>query len=450
MRILPRLNEDVNEEWISDKTRFVWDGLRTQRLDRPYLKRDGRLAPVDWRTALSAVAERIRGTRPERIGAIAGDLQSAEEMYALKDLMTRLGVDSVDCRQDGTVLDPADGRASYLFNATIAGLEEADAILVVGANPRWEASLVNARIRKRWRAEPTAIGLVGEPADLTYDHAYLGAGPRTLEEIANGTHSFAETLKAAERPVVILGQGALARPDGKAIQSLAARIARDSGALTEDWNGFSVLHTAAGRVGGLDVGCVPGPDGRDAEGILAGVEAGEIDVVVLMGADEIDTRRLEGAFVVYVGTHGDRGAHAADAILPGAAYTEKPATWVNTEGRPQLGLRAGFPPGEAREDWAILRALSAMVGAQLPYDSFRALRAAMTEAFPVLGETDVVVDPGIEAVAALAKRGGAVADAPFASPVRDFYLTNPVARASAVMAECSRTIGKGRTAEAAE
>ena len=449
MRVLPRLNEAVNEEWISDKTRYIWDGLRTQRLDRPYVRRNGRLMPASWTEALGAVAARIKASSPDRIGAIAGDLVTVEELYALKDLMVRLGVKNFDGRQDGTKLDPAFGRASYLFNPGIRGIEAADAILLVGTNPRAEAAVLNARIRKRWRSEPLPIGVVGAPADFNYDVSYLGAGPDTLTEIAEGRHSFAEVLKKAERPLIIVGQGALTRDDGAAVLSLAAKIASESGAAGPDWNGLAVLHTAAARVGALDVGFVPAEGGLDTQGIVQAAGSGALDVVVLLGADEIDTAALGNAFVVYVGTHGDAGAHRADVVLPGAAYTEKSGAWVNTEGRVQRGNRAAFPPGEAREDWAILRALSALVGATLPYDSLAELRAALVAAHPVLGQLDDLVAADPAAVAALASAGGAVSSAPFRPAIADFYLTNPIARASAIMAECS-ALAQARVAEAAE
>src|SRR6185437_12561286 len=325
MRILPRLNEAVNEEWISDKTRHVVDGLRVQRLDEPYVRVDGQLKPATWSTAFAAIAAKLKGANPARIGAIAGDLASVEEMFALKDLMTRLGSKSIDCRQDGEALDPARGRASYLFNATIAGIEKADAILIVGSNPRREAAVLNARIRKRWRGPgPLAVGVIGERADLTYPYQYLGAGTETLAELAAGRGDFAGLLKQAKHPLIILGAGALARPDGAAVAALAAKAAVALGAVKDDWNGFCVLHSAAARVGGLDIGFVPGEGGLSAAAMAA---AGALDVAFLLGADEQEI--APGAFTVYIGTHGDRGAHRADVILPGAAYTEKTGLYVN-------------------------------------------------------------------------------------------------------------------------
>ncbi len=438
MRILPRVNEQVNEEWISDKTRFVWDGLRTQRLDRPYVRRDGKLSAATWAEAFAAVKEAVSRTTGDRIGAIAGDLATVEEMYALKLLMGALGSPNIDCRQDGSRLDPTLGRASYIFNPTIEGIEDADALLIIGANPRLEAAVLNARIRKRWRMGAFPIGVIGEAVDLRYDYEHLGAGADTLQRLADGSLAFIDTLKDAKRPMVIVGQGALARSDGLALLAMAAGLAGTVGATTEGWNGFAVLHTAASRVGGLDLGFVPGEGGKDVAGMM-----GATDVLFLLGADEIDMEQTGSAFVVYIGSHGDAGAHRADVILPGAAYTEKSGTYVNTEGRVQMTNRAGFAPGDAREDWAILRALSDVLGQRLPFDSLAQLRARLYADHPHFAALDEIAAGEPADIAALAGKGGSVESAPFVSPIRDFYLTNPIARASAVMAECSALAREG-------
>jgi len=438
LRILPRNNDAVNEEWISDKTRFVADGLRTQRLDQPYVRKNGRLEPATWDEALGLVASRLKAAKPERIGAIAGDLAGAEEVFALGDLFARLGSRNLDCRQDGASLDPALGRASYLFNAGIEGIERTDAILLIGTNPRLEASVLNVRLRKRWRQGGLAIGLIGERIDLTYPYEYLGAGPQTLAELAAGKHSFAARLNEAKHPAVIVGAGAAARADGAAVLAAAARIALAANSGKDAaWNPFNVLHTAASRVAALDLGFVPGEGGLDAAAMLAAAAKGDLDLVYLLGADEVDTAALGKAFVVYQGSHGDVGARRADVILPGSAYTEKSATFVNLEGRAQMAARAAFPPGDAKEDWAIVRALSALVGHKLPYDSLSAVRAAMYKKAPALARLDAVEPAGLAGVEALAARGGALGAEPFVASVRDFYLTNPIARASAVMAELS-------------
>jgi NADH-quinone oxidoreductase subunit G len=437
MRILPRTNDDVNEEWISDKTRHVVDGLRTQRLDQPYIRENGQLYPASWRDAFDAIAAKVKAAQAQRIGAIVGDLAAVEETFALKDLMTRLGVSNLDCRQDGAAIDPNRGRGTYLFNATIAGIEKADALLIVGSNPRREAAVLNARIRKRWRLGNFPIGLVGQRADLTYAYDYLGAGPETLSDVVAGNNSFGVTLKKAEHPLVIVGQSILARPDAAAVTALAAQAALGG---KDDWNGYCLLHTAAARVGALDVGFVPGIGGRNAADM---VKPGALDVLFLLGADEIDVP--PGAFVVYIGTHGDQGAQRADVILPGAAYPEKSSIYVNTEGRVQMSTRASFPPGDAREDWAILRALSDLLGHKLPYDSLAQLRQALFKARPHLQKIDQIAAGGRADISALAAQGGNPDRAAFAAVIDDYYLTNPIARASAVMAECS-VIAEGHAA----
>jgi NADH-quinone oxidoreductase subunit G len=433
MRILPRLHEDVNEEWLSDRSRFSYDGLKSQRLDTPYVRKEGKLVPVGWTEAFDAIAGKIESVESNKVGAIAGDLVCAESQKALKDLMDLLGSPNIDCRQDGAALSTK-SRSNYLFNTGIAGIENADALLIIGSNPRHEAALVNARIRKRWKMGNFPIALIGEKVDLGYDHDYLGAGPATLKDVADGKNSFADILKKAERPMIIVGQGALARSDGAAILSLAEKIVTDYGLVSEDWNGFNILHTAAGRVAGLDLGLVPGESGQDTISMLTGT----MEILFLLGADEIDTSRLGSSFVIYQGSHGDRGASAADVILPGAAYTEKDALWVNTEGRPQLGRRAIFPPGDAKEDWTILRALSERLGKVLPYNTLNELREKMVESAPHLSEIDVVAaSPWSRSEA-----NGSVEETAFVNPIKDYYLTNAISRSSKIMAECSGTFSQ--------
>jgi NADH-quinone oxidoreductase subunit G len=434
MRVLPRIHEGVNEEWISDKTRFIWDGLRTQRLDRPYVRKNGKLKPATWAEAFAAVAALVKTVEPKRIGAIAGDLAGVEEMYALKSLMAALGSPNIDARPAGSALDPKKGRASYIFNPTIARIEAADAILLIGTNPRREAAVLNARIRKAWRAGNVEIGVIGETADLTYDYAHLGAGLDSLADLAAGNGAFAEILRNAQRPIVIVGEGAVTGASGKDVLALAAEIANASGALTEEWNGFAVLHNAASRVGALDIGFVPARGGLDTAAMLKG----KLDVLFLLGADEVDMSALGDTKMVYIGSHGDAGAHRADIILPAATYTEKSATYVNTEGRVQMTTRAIFAPGEAKEDWAILRALSSVLGQTLPFDSLGALRAHLYRDHPHLAQLDAIAPGAASDVTALANPAAPKSSYALISPVGDFYLTNPIARASAVMAECSQ------------
>ena len=440
MRVLPRVHENINEEWISDKTRYACDGLKRQRLDRPYVRRGGKLEPASWDEAFAAITERLRWAGGEKFAALAGDMADCESMVALKDLTAALDSPHLDCRTDGARLD-ASCRGAYLFNSSIAGIEDADAILIVGSNPRWEAPIINARIRKRWLAGGCDVGVIGEALDLTYGYEHLGDGPAALAAISRGEGSFAEALQRAERPMLILGQGALARDDGAAVLGAARRVAESCGMVSDDWNGFNVLHTAAGRVGGMDLGFLPGDGGRDLEGILAGAAAGDITTVYLLDCDEIDMGRLGEAFVIYQGHHGDAGAHRADVILPGSAYTEKDATYVNTEGRVQRTRLCAFAPGDAREDWKIVRALSDVLGERLPYDTLEQVRRRLIDVNPALGRLDMTAPGGWGAFGS----DGALGESPFRSPIADFYRTDPISRASLTMAECSEVFVTGTT-----
>jgi NADH-quinone oxidoreductase subunit G len=443
MRILPRVNEAVNEEWISDKTRHIVDGLRTQRLDRPYIREAGKLRAASWTEAFGAIAAKTGRIDGKRIGAIAGDLAAVEEMFALKQLLGKFTSVNL-ATQGGDAFDPKAGRASYIFNPTIAGIEQADALLIIGSNPRKEAAVLNARIRKRWRSGALKIGVIGEKADLTYAYDHIGAGTESLADFAAGKQSFAEVMKSATHPIVLVGAAVTARHDGAAVLALAAKLASDLGAIRDGWNGFGVLQSTASRVGALDIGFAPDGGGLSAAQMTT---FGTLDLLFLLGAD--DLKVPDGTFVVYIGTHGDGGAHRADVILPGAAYTEKQGLYVNTEGRVQIANRAAFPPGEAREDWAIIRALSDLLGKKLPYDSLTALRQAIFKAVPHLMRVDQIEAGDAAAIKTLAGRGGRVEKTPFKSSIEDYYLTNPIARASAVMAECSR-LASGQMLTAAE
>jgi len=403
MRILPRNHDGVNEEWISDKTRFVYDGLRRQRLDVPYVREGGKLRKATWPEALAAAAAAMRGGRA---AGLIGDLAPVEAAFSLKTLIEGLG-GTVECRTDGARL-PAGNRSAYVGTARIEEIDRAKRIVLIGTDPRNEAAVLNARIRKAWLAG-ARVTLVGEAAPLTYEYDHAGTGRAALVSLAGA-------IEPAPGTIVIVGQAALTGADGEAVLSQAmALAARAEGRLL-------VLHTAAGRVGAMDVGAV-------TEGGLAAALDGA-DVVFCLGADEIAIP--DGPFVIYQGSHGDRGAHRADVILPAAAWTEENGLFVNTEGRPQLAMRAGFPPGEAKENWAILRALSGEMGATLPWDSLSALRAAIVAAHPHLGEIDTVPANEWRPLAPAAPGEG-----DFGTAVGDFYLTNPVARASTLMAELS-------------
>ncbi len=403
MRILPRNHDGVNEEWISDKTRFVWDGLRRQRLDKPYIRENGRLRLATWGEALNRAAEAMKG---RRVAGLVGDLVPVEAAFALKDLMDRIG-GTTECRPDGTKL-PAGNRSAYVGTAAIEDIDHAQVIYLIGTNPRLEAPVLNARIRKAW-LKGAVVHRVGPVADLTYDVKDLGVDRAALVNLVRDA-------QAAEGALVIVGQGALNESDGTAVLSQAMKLTERLG------GGLLVLHTAASRVGAMDIGAVT--DG----GISAALDGA--DVIYNLGADEIEIG--QGPFVIYQGSHGDRGAHRADIVLPGAAYTEEAGLFVNTEGRPQLGLRAGFPPGDAKENWAILRALSAELGAQLPYDSIGQLRQALVAAVPHL---ELIDEVPVNEWKRLPLQEPATAS--FRYAVRDFYLTNPIARASALMAELS-------------
>ena len=406
MRMLPRNHDGVNEEWISDKTRFVWDGLRRQRLDRPYIRKNGKLRPSNWGEALCAAAAAMKG---KKVAGLVGDLVPVEAAFALKQMIEGMG-GNVECRTDKAKL-PAGNRSGYVGNAKIEDLDDAEMIFIIGSNPVIEAPVLNARIRKAWTKGAT-VALIGEPVELTYDYIHLGTDRAALQKIADMDHS----KKRGKAGVMIIGQGALQEADGEAVLGTAMTAA------TAAQSKFMVLHTAAGRVGAMDVGCTTN----------GGVEAATSDVEVIynLGSDEVDIDT--GAFVIYQGSHGDRGAHRADIILPGSAYTEEQGLFVNTEGRPQLAMRAGFAPGEAKENWAILRALSAELDATLPYDSLAGLRTALIAAVPHLADIDEV--PENEWDALPAKKMG---KAEFRNAISDFYLSNPIARASELMAELS-------------
>lgn len=428
MRVLPRINEGINEEWLSDVSRYAVDGLQRQRLDQPYVRENGKLRAASWDEALNVVAEKLKAAAADRIGVIAGDLQDAESMKAALDLFRALGSANTDCRQDGSVLGYGP-RESWLFNAGLAGIEAADAVLVIGANPRTEAPLLNTRLRKTWLAGKAEIGLIGEQADLTYEYSWLGAGSKTLSKLPKAA---VDALTRAERPAIIVGGSALTGPNGPAVLNAVGALAKKVGAVIDGWNGFNVLHTAASRVAGLDMGFVPANGGKTAAEML---KPGALDVLVLLGADEVDPTGSD-AFRVYLGSHGDRGAHGADVILPGAAYTEKSGLYVNTEGRVQMAERVVFPKGQAKEDWAILRALSARVGQTLPYDTLDALRTKLMADHPTFGRIDYLAPAASFDTGSLGKKGD-LGDVAFTSAVRDPYLNNPITRASVTMAELS-------------
>jgi NADH-quinone oxidoreductase subunit G len=425
MRILPRQNDDVNEEWINDRSRFSYDGLAKNRLDRPYLRnnKSGQLEEVSWDEALKATAEKLKKVKSDKICGLAGDLCDVEAMVALKDLLNSLGSSNHECRIDGARFD-VNQRSSYLFNSTIAGIEESDAILIVGSNPRWEATLVNTRIRKHWLENRVKIGVIGEEYDLSYPYEYLGNGPAAIEELLKGKNSFAKVLKEAKRPMLIVGSGAFQRDDGHSIQYLLGEVSEKLSLVTKDWNGFNVLHNACSRVGGLDIGFIS----KD------GFNLADMKFVYLLGADDFETSSIDKkAFVVYQGHHGDNGAARADVIFPGAAYTEKNGFYVNTEGRVQRARKAVDLPGDAKEDWKILRALSEHIGKTLSYDNGLDLKERIVKEWEIFDAVGEVI-PGKWSKAGIK---GKCNSENFISPVYNFYLNNAICRASNTMNECS-------------
>jgi NADH-quinone oxidoreductase subunit G len=428
MRVLPRLNEDINEEWLADKGRYAIDGLKVQRLDRPYVRKNGKLVQATWDEAFKAISLARKSTIGSRIAAIAGDLIDTESMFALKLLLEKLGSKNYECRQDGSQIE-ADKRCSYLFNSTISGIDEADACLIIGSNPRWEAPVLNARIRKRYTHHGFKPALIGENIDLTYDYDHLSYSPDVLTDILKGTHPYSQTLMTAEKPMIIVGSGLLTRPDAPQIMAMLHELCETYKVVTDDWNGFNVLHRAASRVAGLDLDFVSDHGNMN----LADMLSGKADILYLLGADEITTDGLERSFVIYQGHTGDVGAQCADVILPGAAYTEKSGMYLNTEGRLQIAQQAIFPPGEAKEDWKILRALSAVLDVTLPFDTLDQLRLELTQNYPTFGAVDEISPAEWESFG----EKGDFSNELLIHPIENYYMTDSISRASKTMAECS-------------
>ena len=435
MRILPRLNEEINEEWISDKARFCYDGLKYQRLDKPYVKRDGKLVVADFDEAYANIVEKAKSLSGNQIAALSGPLSSAEEIFALKGLMKKLGSDNIDCRLNGEKINAFD-RASYLFNTTIAGIEEADACLLIGVNPRKDAPILNSRIRKRFLSKKLKIAAIGVNADLTYDYDNLGDDALALQNVLDGESRFSRILEQSEKPMLILGSDLLARKDGALILNYAKKIAEKYGLVKGDWNGFNFLAKSTGLVNGLEVGFVPSAAKVDVKSILDKAESGEIKAVFLHCVDEeIDFTKLRDSFVIYIGSHGDEGAHHADVILPACAFSEKEATYVNLEGRPQMTSRAVFAQGEAVEDWQIILELGQNLGVDLGYKNLIELRKELAAAYPIFANLDKI------SKAELVKSeniSGQLLEEKLLTKDYNFYLTNVIARASRTLNKCGK------------
>ncbi len=454
MRVLPRINDDVNEEWISDKTRHAIDGLLHQRLDRPYMRRggSGRLVEAGWDEVFAEIKKRISKAKPSEIGAIAGDQCDAESMYSLMKLMQDMKVANLDCRQDGSVVG-GKGRGGYLFNSGITGIDEADVLLLLGCNPRHEAAVINARIRQRWLNSDLKVFRVGSAVDLTYPVVELGEDPSVIETLAEQGGAAATALKKAKNPMIILGAAALNRKDSKGILGAVARLAGKVNLIRDDWNGFNVLNTAAARVAGLDMGFIPAKGGMDALGMAGALKSGALKVLYNLGADEIDlSGRDKSSFVIYQGSHGDQGAAHADVVLPGAAWCEKDGIYVNIEGRVQRSHRAVFPVGDAREDWAIIRAVSAVLGKALPFNTHAELRRQMIDAVAAFGAFDTVVPARLDRCKESKRK---ITSAPLTCHIgtgsgRSFYGTCPISRSSVVMAECIAAFEPGQQSAGAK
>ena len=445
MRVLPRLHEDINEEWIDDRTRHACDGLNYARLDRPYIRdrKSGKLKDVSWDEAFTFIAQNVNGVRGAEIAGIVGDLVDVESIVALKDLLTALGSPNMDCRTDGSEFDVTN-RAGYLFNSTIAGIDQADAILLIGANPRHEASVLNARILRNVNERGIKVAVIGEQVDLAYPYYHAGTTLADVETMAKEYNGKVQ----AQKPMMIVGAGVFQRPDGAAIHRALYEAAKKLGVIKDGWNGFNILHNAASRVGALEVGFVPQAGGKGFNDIIKGTKDGSVQVLYMLGADEFDARAMTGwkTFGIYQGHHGDQGAARADVILPGAAYTEKDGIYVNMEGRPQAGKRASSPPGEGREDWKVLRALSEHLGKKLPYDSHLKLRERIFASWPHLGDFDVIKP------AAWGEFGekGKIDSAPLKNPIKNYYLKNAICRASKTMHQCVQEFLMDKLPEAAE
>jgi NADH-quinone oxidoreductase subunit G len=420
MRILPRINEDVNEEWISDKTRHHVDALVRNRLDRPWVREKGKLKEASWSDALQLFAKRLKKAG-DKVAAIAGDLLDAETMYAAKKLLEGQGSTLIEGRQTGLTYDTS-SLGAVAFNSTIAGIEDADVVLLVGSNIRWEAPLIATRVRKVARKGGKVFAL-GPEVDLGMKAEWIGNDLALLGDLPKAV---IEAFANAERPAVIVGPGAL----GAGALGAALALAGPLKLISDGWNGFNVLHTSASRMAGLVLGYAQ-------KGGIADIEAANPEVVLLLGADEMPATRFEGAFKIYIGHHGDAGARQAHLVLPGAAYAEKHGTYVNTEGRVQRGEKAAFPPGEAREDWAILRAVSELAGKKLPFDNFAQLRAAMVADYPKLGRDGLIDLPWSP------PKIDAKASGPVRYPIGDFFLTNTICRASPTMQRCSEELVQG-------
>ena len=430
MRILPRNNDEINEEWISDKTRFFWDGLSLQRIDKPYLRENGKLRQVSWKKAIDVASDKLLNTNPKKIASITGDLVSIESIYSIKKLMDSIKSPNTECRQDGSKING--GREKWLFNSKLSGIDESDGCLLIGTNPRIEAALINSRILRKSKEKNYSIGLLGNKSELNYNYDYLGDDPSIIYDLIDNKSPFCEKLSEMNKPIMIIGQGALKGDEGEDYLNLCIELANNYNFLKNDWNGFNVLHTAASRPGAMEIGFLPKERGKDLDQIIDGYKKGDISTLFLLGADEIEISEKTDCFVIYQGHHGDKGANIADLILPSPSFNEQNGLFINTEGRIQESIRATFPIGEAKEDWEIISLISKKMGLENIDNSFEDLRSSLFQSFPHLADIDMCLS-GEKLPEKIERKD--IKQHVFKNSLNNFWLSNSITRSSRLMCE---------------
>ena len=430
MRVLPRNNDEVNEEWISDKTRFFWDGLSLQRIDKPYLRENGKLRQVSWKKAIDVASDKLLNTNPKKIASITGDLVSIESIYSIKKLMDSIKSPNTECRQDGSKING--GREKWLFNSKLSGIDVSDGCLLIGTNPRIEAALINSRIVRKSKEKNYSVGLLGNKSELNYNYDYLGDDPSIIYDLIDNKSPFCEKLSEMNKPIMIIGQGALKGDEGEDYLNLCIELANNYNFLKNDWNGFNVLHTAASRPGAMEIGFLPKERGKDLDQIIDGYKKGDISTLFLLGADEIEISEKTDCFVIYQGHHGDKGANIADLILPSPSFNEQNGLFINTEGRIQESIRATFPIGEAKEDWEIISLISKKMGLENIDNSFEDLRSSLFQSFPHLADIDVCLS-GEKLPEKIERKD--IKQHVFKNSLNNFWLSNSITRSSRLMCE---------------
>ena len=430
MRVLPRNNDEVNEEWISDKTRFFWDGLSLQRIDKPYLRENGKLRQVSWKKAIDVASDKLLNTNPKKIASITGDLVSIESIYSIKKLMDSIKSPNTECRQDGSKING--GREKWLFNSKLSGIDVSDGCLLIGTNPRIEAALINSRIVRKSKEKNYSVGLLGNKSELNYNYDYLGDDPSIIYDLIDNKSPFCEKLSEMNKPIMIIGQGALKGDEGEDYLNLCIELANNYNFLKNDWNGFNVLHTAASRPGAMEIGFLPKERGKDLDQIIDGYKKGDISTLFLLGADEIEISEKTDCFVIYQGHHGDKGANIADLILPSPSFNEQNGLFINTEGRIQESIRATFPIGEAKEDWEIISLISKKMGLENIDNSFEDLRSSLFQSFPHLADIDMCLS-GEKLPEKIERKD--IKQHVFKNSLNNFWLSNSITRSSRLMCE---------------